>query len=113
MWHCGSPMIELFRERDFTVIGYYQSILEAEGIPTFVRNQSLSSTEVSIPTFLPALCILNEEDQPRAMELLRERAMQPPASNTAEWTCPACHEQNPGNFDLCWSCQTPREESVP
>jgi hypothetical protein len=25
------------------------------------------------------------------------------------WTCPNCHEQNPGNFEECWKCQRIRE----
>lgn len=24
------------------------------------------------------------------------------------WTCPACQELNPGNFDLCWNCGADR-----
>jgi hypothetical protein len=26
------------------------------------------------------------------------------------WVCPKCHEENPGNFDECWKCQTWRTE---
>jgi hypothetical protein len=25
------------------------------------------------------------------------------------WICPACHEENPGNFGECWKCQRLRE----
>ncbi|MEO1236923.1 MAG: hypothetical protein AAFX76_09070 [Planctomycetota bacterium] len=25
-----------------------------------------------------------------------------------DWICPACKEENPGNFGVCWSCDTPR-----
>lgn len=32
----------------------------------------------------------------------------PPASS-AEWTCPACGEANPANFEVCWHCGGPRE----
>jgi len=106
-------MIELFRERDYTIVGYYQSLLEAEGIQTFVRNESLSSTEVSIPTFCPALCIMNDEDHARALDILREHTLpERTAVSPADWTCPACQESNPGNFDLCWSCETPREPAI-
>ena len=35
-------MRELFSERDPTRIGYYQTVLEAEGIQTFIRNENLS-----------------------------------------------------------------------
>jgi hypothetical protein len=24
------------------------------------------------------------------------------------WTCAKCHEENPGNFDMCWKCQAAR-----
>lgn len=113
LWNTGNRMIELFRVRDFTVIGFYQSLLEAEGIPTFVRNENLSSTEVSIPTFCPALCIMNEEDHPRALEILQAYASPEAAPPVGEdWVCKSCGEQNPGNFDLCWSCETPRGEIV-
>src|SRR5206468_2815359 len=27
----------------------------------------------------------------------------------AEWKCPACHESNPANFELCWNCGTDQQ----
>jgi hypothetical protein len=27
-----------------------------------------------------------------------------------DWLCPSCNEANPGDFDVCWHCQTPRPE---
>ena len=27
------------------------------------------------------------------------------------WICPKCHEENPGNFDECWKCQTWRDQA--
>ena len=67
-------MKELFREQDFARVGYYQSILEAEGIRTHVRNRDLvaMTTDIPIPEFFPALCVLDENDYSRAMEILRE-----------------------------------------
>ncbi len=69
-----TEMKELFRERDYARVGYYQSILEAEGIQTHVRNRDLvgMTTEVPIPEFFPALCVVNDEDYEEAMEILRE-----------------------------------------
>ena len=29
-------------------------------------------------------------------------------SDTPAWTCPFCHEKNPGNFEECWKCQRDR-----
>jgi hypothetical protein len=27
------------------------------------------------------------------------------------WTCPHCHEKNPGNFEECWKCERLRDEN--
>ena len=27
------------------------------------------------------------------------------------WRCPACSEDNEGSFDICWSCERPREQT--
>lgn len=100
-------MKELFRERDYTRVGYYQSILEAEGIETHVRNQNLATAglaEIPIPEFFPALCVVNEEDYGKAMEILRISTVENELGADQEIACPSCAEQNPGNFEICWSC---------
>ena len=100
-------MKELFRERDFTKVGYFQSVLEAEGIATIVRNKDLTMsglTEIPIPEFFPALCVMDEGDYPRAMEIIRLHLTENAKDADLEIVCPACGETNPGNFDLCWSC---------
>ena len=30
---------------------------------------------------------------------------------TVTWTCTSCGEENPGHFDICWSCQQPTEDA--
>ena len=48
-----------------------------------------------------------------AMNVSLESAEQLEAQDKAEikddvgppWTCPHCHEENPGNFEECWKCQ--------
>lgn len=98
-------MRELFRERDLTRVGYCQSILEEEGIPTVLRNETLTGlTEFPIPDFFPALCVVNDADYTRAIEVLRERLAQDEAASSEEIDCSSCGEPNPGNFEVCWSC---------
>jgi len=98
-------MKELFRERDYTRVGYCQSILEEEGIATLVRNKDLvgSLTEVPIPEFYPALCVMEETDYDRALEILKQRMCSDAEKASIEWQC-QCGESNPGNFEVCWSC---------
>lgn len=98
-------MKEIFRERDLTRVGYCQSILEGEGIPTVVRNETLTGlTEFPIPDFFPALCVVNDEDYSRAIEVLRDRLARDESASSEEITCASCREPNPGNFEVCWSC---------
>ena len=100
-------MIELIRERDLTNIGPIQGMLEDEGIRTFIRNENLSVLEVTIPKFYPALCIVDEKDHARALEILRQ--FQEPAAGdvTEEVICQNCGEQSPGTFAECWNCGQP------
>lgn len=103
-------MKELFREQDFTRVGYFQTVLEGEGIRTHIRNQDLAGaglSEMPIPDFFPALCVVNDEDYPRAIEILRRHAEESAKNSESEVNCPNCSEENPGNFDVCWSCGSP------
>jgi len=101
-------MIEIFRDISPVKVGYYQSVLEEQGIQTFVRNDNLALTEVPIPVFYPALCVSNDEDHERAIELLQETIKKEQAEiHNPDITCPKCQEQNPATFETCWSCEEP------
>jgi hypothetical protein len=99
-------MKELFRERDFTRVGLYQSMLEAEGISTVVLNENSETmtTIVPIPVFFPALCVVNDEDYDRAVDVLERNSVGSARLSQQQKVCPACQENNPGNFETCWSC---------
>ncbi|MDF2377489.1 MAG: DUF2007 domain-containing protein [Verrucomicrobiales bacterium] len=103
-------MKELFREPDFTTIGHYQSLLETCGIRTHVKNETVALmgvSEIPIPDTFPALCVVNNEDFERAWELIREHRTRNEALVEFELRCEKCGEVSPGNFDSCWSCETP------
>lgn len=103
-------MKELFRESDFTRVAILQSLLEAESIPTFIRNQDLSScgpVGFPIPEFYPALCVVNDEDFAAAVTIIRASLLASQHAADSEIPCPACNAMNPGNFRLCWSCDAP------
>ena len=106
-------MKELVRERDAAILIYYKSILESEGIAVMVKNHNFANMEFGSapigPAFYPQLCVMNDGDYDRAMEILKERSK--PASDAEvdkEWVCTNCNESNPGNFDICWSCEAAR-----
>lgn len=97
-------MREVFTHKEFTRVGHYQTILESEGIPTYIRNASSHNVvaDITIPALYPVLCVENEADFDRAVELLRG-VYQPEKSDAPDWTC-SCGESVPGNFSSCWKC---------
>ncbi|WP_052572756.1 DUF2007 domain-containing protein [Haloferula sp. BvORR071] len=97
-------MKELFRERNQVALSRYQSLLEAAGIPTFIRNENLSQLEAPIPAFMPVLCVVNDEDLEKAVALIRENQQEAAEAPVAERKCAACGEMNPGSFEICWNC---------
>lgn len=97
-------MIEIYRSRDSATVGSLQGLLEAEGIRTYVRNDSVSRMMVEIPEVYPALCVLDEEDVDRGVELVRDYTEAPRNETGPERICPKCGENSPGTFDACWNC---------
>lgn len=103
-------MKELFREADFTRVAFFRNLVEAEGIPTLIRNEHLTGsglTEIPIPEFFPALCVVNDDDYVEAVRIIRSHLQTENRDSQTEIPCPACGESNPGNFELCWSCGAP------
>ncbi len=60
--------------------------------------------EAIMPELWPALCVVQDENYEKAMELIRSSVTEDAENSEFEVTCSACGESNPGNFDLCWSC---------
>jgi hypothetical protein len=81
----------------------FKSLLEEAGIPSLIRNEFLSVAAGEVP-FLPTeLWILNDEDYPRAKELvdgLRDEKIE----IHEPWLCPDCGEMIEGQFTSCWKC---------
>ena len=99
-------MKEIFRDVDHSKVAFCQSILEAEGIRTFMRNEHVSSTEALIPVFYPALCVVDESDYEEATGILNARFnADQKRAEMPDVSCPKCGEENPATFDICWSCE--------
>jgi hypothetical protein len=78
-------------------------LLADRGIRARVFNANASSLagELPIDATLPQVWVDNAGDAPRAREIIDtylRSAHGPPRK------CPACGEENPSSFDLCWSC---------
>ena len=93
------------------VLGQLRSILESNGIPCYIRNESLNNL-LGHPGFFfrqPELWVAEEEDVDRARELIRPILEPEEPEDTTPWTCPTCQETLEPQFTLCWKCGTERE----
>ena len=107
-------MKAVFVHPDFTRVGHCQAILEEAGIACFIRNESTQNLLAGLPDTAaqPVLCVTEDADATRAMELLRdftatEKQIES-EENSAEWKCAQCGEIVPGNFGSCWKCDALR-----
>lgn len=103
-------MIEVYSNADSARVGFYRSLLEDAGIRTYFRNEFVSGVEVVVPVFYPAVCVLDEEDEARALQIIREQDFPSSAPPAADWNCTACGETVPGEFAQCWNCSAPHPE---
>jgi len=99
-------MIEIYRNRDSAVVGHFQSLLEAEGIRTFLRNDHVSNTALALAEFTPALCVMDEVQVDRAVELIRGYLETPADEPEGELACSGCGEISPATLAACWNCGT-------
>jgi hypothetical protein len=78
-------------------------LLADRGIRARVLNANASSLagELPIDAALPQVWVDDPDDAARARELIDAYSR---GSSTATVKCPACGEDNPTSFDLCWSC---------
>jgi hypothetical protein len=83
--------------------------LQARGIRTFVRNESLQGALGEIPlTARPEVCVLDHAALPDAQAVVQEyKADASSKIRQDELECSHCGEVSPGNFELCWKCGNP------
>ncbi len=105
-------MLKVFEDFDITLVGQYQSILEAEGIATYMKNQFGTSGAGELPFIevIPQLWVLNEADAGRAGDLIRELQQTSGPGLLQAWDCPACGTTLEAAFTQCWNCSTMRPE---
>jgi hypothetical protein len=103
-------LIKVFEDFNFSRVGQMQSLLESQGIRTFIRNEYGSSVVGELPfvEVVPQLFVLEQKDLARAKELLR---LDLPVESPGEgWICAECGIDIDGNFSRCWKCGTDRRD---
>ena len=103
-------MIKVFEDFDITLVGHYQSVLESNGIPTYMKNQFGTSGAGELPFIevIPQLWILNESDAGLAEDLIRELDDPGSREQVQDWQCPECGTRLEAAFTHCWKCSASR-----
>ena len=103
-------MIKVFEDFDIMLVGHYQSVLQSNGIDTFMKNQFGTSGAGELPfvEVVPQLWVLNENDAGRARELIGELHDDQNSELMQAWDCPECGTPQEPAFTHCWKCSSPR-----
>ncbi len=99
-------MKQIFTNENRLLAMNSKNILEQAGIAVHVKNEHCS--DGAIPGHQAWLELwVNDLDYQKAIELLDTETQQPES-----WVCASCDEQNPGQFQACWNCQTEHTEAA-
>ena len=106
-------MIKVFEDFDITRVGHYQSVLESNGITTFLKNQFGTSGAGELPfvEVVPQLWILNESDDVKAKALIQQLQNGTPENVSSAWQCNQCQTPQEPAFTHCWKCSSPRPDA--
>lgn len=98
-------MVAVYRANLPTDAWLCQHWLRRNGIAAEVRADLMGARgELPIAESAPSVWV-PEADRELALVLIAQ--FEEPATSPA-WPCGACGEENPGNFDGCWSCGAAR-----
>jgi hypothetical protein len=67
-------MVELVRTNDVVLIGFLESLLEADGVPVLLADAHMGALEGSIGAF-PRRLLVPEDWAPRARRLVRDAGL--------------------------------------
>ena len=98
-------MLKLYVSNSLIEVEARKEILDQEGILCTVKNQQGSSLagEVPFAEVFPELWVINNDDYPRAREIL-DQWDETSKQRAEKWTCSQCGELHEGEFTTCWKC---------
>lgn len=102
----GCTVIKVFEDFDIALVGHYQSVLESNGIATFMKNRfgTSGSGELPFVEVVPQLWVLNDADEKNARALIRDLHEPGEKTQRENWVCPECGTILEAAFTHCWKC---------
>jgi rubrerythrin len=103
-------MIKIFEDFDIALVGHFQSVLESNGITTFMKNQFGTSGAGELPfvEVVPQLWVLNEADVESAKALIKTLQESGDQEQSQAWRCAECGTPQEAAFTHCWKCSGKR-----
>ncbi|NNE04111.1 MAG: DUF2007 domain-containing protein [Xanthomonadales bacterium] len=107
-------MIKVFEHFDLAIVGHIKSVLEADGIQTYLKNQYTSGVLGEIPFVeaVPELWVVEDGDVARANALIRGLQLTDEMAGP-EWQCQNCGSTVDGVYGRCWNCEQARPQESP
>ncbi|MFO0837716.1 MAG: hypothetical protein U1D55_04255 [Phycisphaerae bacterium] len=88
-------------------------VLSSEQVPYIpLNNRSLPEIVMGTSPLGARLLVPSEFywDARYHLSAAARRAIEARSQARAEWRCPACGEDNPGHFEICWNCEAARPQ---
>lgn len=105
-------MRRAYRALDVTEAVLLKDHLVHNGVAATVMNDG--ATRIPHHGVVTEVWVAEEAAADEVRTLIRDflaRRKQAPASSS--WLCPSCREENPGEFEFCWSCgRAPTDSSA-
>ncbi len=86
-----------------------KALLEAEGIGSMIRNESLLQGQATVDGH-PSVWVLDDSLVDAAESIASKYASGEGSPGGRSWKCPKCGELHDPQFTACWQCGTDRPE---
>jgi hypothetical protein len=96
-------MKKLFTHENRMIVFNLKNVLQGEGIETVVVNEFAAGGVGDLATFdtWPELWLEDESKLEQAQAIIQDILS---STETDDWFCRACQEQNDASFQFCWKC---------
>lgn len=105
-------MRKVFSSNEISETILVRDALVRHGIAVTIQNEH--SGRSAVPAFrAPAeIWLIDDNDYEKARQIVVDTlATLDSKSDGGQWVCSNCGEENPGSFELCWSCGRERNRN--
>ena len=105
-------MLKVFSSNELSETVLVRDALHHAGFAATIQNQH--SGRSAIPGFRPPaeVWVTRDQDYDSAREIVVATiATLDTKPDVAPWMCSGCREENPGSFEICWSCGRAKSDS--